>query len=107
MLKAARDEFLRDGSPDAKFTFAAQERWGWFLLDHGEPAAAAGAFNAVLAAAHGMASVQAAMAAAGRLGEARALAGRAVAASEHTEFPESVRLAHAKALLASLQGNAK
>jgi tetratricopeptide (TPR) repeat protein len=159
MLKAARDEFLRDGSPDAKFTLAAQERWGWFLLDHGEPAAAAGEFNAVLAAAHGMASVQAAMAAAGlarialaagslasaeswstramsllaattgdynvrlradiwmvraqvlaaagRLGEARALAGRAVAASEHTDFPESVRLAHAKALLASLQGNAK
>ncbi len=69
-------------------------------------AATTGDYNVRLRADIWMVRAQV-LAAAGRLGEARALAGRAVAASEHTDFPESVRLAHAKALLASLQGNAK
>ncbi len=153
MLKAARDEFLRNGSTGV-ITLSAQERWGRFLLDHGEPQAAATEFNAVLAAGHGVGSAPAARAAAGlarvalasgttavaedwsaramalmaattgqfdvrfrvdvwlpraqvlaaegKAAEARALAAQAVAASEHTDVPESRRLARARAVLASL-----
>jgi serine/threonine-protein kinase len=154
MLKAARDEFLRDGNPGGTLTLNARERWGRFLLEHGEPQAAAAEFNDVLAAAHGAASAPAARAAAGlarialtsgttvaaeawsvramalmaattgqfdvrfrvdvwlaraqvlaaqgRTAEARALAAQAVAASEHTDAPESRRLARARAVLGSL-----
>jgi serine/threonine-protein kinase len=153
MLKAARDEFLRDGSTGV-ITLSAEERWGRFLLDHGEPQAAAGEFKAVLAAGHGAASAPAARAAAGlarvalaagtpvaaeawsaramalmaaakgqydvrfrvdvwlaraqvlaaegRTAEARVLAAQAVTASEHTDVPESPRLARARAVLGSL-----
>jgi serine/threonine-protein kinase len=154
MLKAARDEFVRDGNPGGTFTLSAQERWGRFLLEHGDPQAATAEFNAVLAAAHGVASAATARAAAGlarvalaagttaaaeawsaramalmaaatgqydvrfrvdvwlaraqvlgaegRMAEARLLAAQAVTASEHTDVPESPRLARARAVLGSL-----
>jgi serine/threonine-protein kinase len=65
LLQAARDEFLRYGNPGGVLTLNAEERWGWFLLDHGEPAAAAQEFHAILDQAHGKQCAAAAMASAG------------------------------------------
>ena len=48
MLLASRDEWRRFGLPDISDSLAAQERWGFFMLEHGEAAAAAAEFRNVV-----------------------------------------------------------
>jgi serine/threonine-protein kinase len=65
MLKAARDEFLQYGNPGGEMTLNAEERWGRFLLDHGDSTGAAHEFGAILQQAGGKPCAAAAMALAG------------------------------------------
>ncbi len=65
VLQAAAADWRREGVPGVAATLVPQERWGAFLLDRGEPAAAADIFRAVLAQGRGAASAPAARAAAG------------------------------------------
>lgn len=65
LLRAARDEWLRDGVAGTVAVGAAQERWGRFLLEQGNPHAAEAEFKAVLGQSHGAVSGPAALAAAG------------------------------------------
>jgi len=65
LLKAARDEFLLYGNAGQPLTLAAEERWGRFLLDHGEAASAAAEFHAILDQARGTPCAGAAMASSG------------------------------------------
>jgi len=53
VLKASLDEWVAKGAPDYFPVLRIRERWGRFLLDHGEPAAAREQLQAVLAQAHG------------------------------------------------------
>jgi len=63
LLKDARDEYVAH-SPQSLF-MGVEERWARFLLDHGDSAAAAREFTAVLQQSKGAPSLAAAMAAAG------------------------------------------
>jgi len=53
MLKSSLDERLAKDPPDAGTIRAARERWGRFLLDHGDAAGAEEQFRLVLAQEHG------------------------------------------------------
>ncbi|MBS0613854.1 MAG: serine/threonine protein kinase [Proteobacteria bacterium] len=52
-LKASLDDWTAKGDQDYFPVLRIRERWGRFLLDHGEPAAAREQLQAVLAQAHG------------------------------------------------------
>jgi len=52
-LKASLDDWVAKGTPDYFPVLRIRERWGRFLLEHGEPAAAREQLQAVLAQAHG------------------------------------------------------
>jgi hypothetical protein len=99
-LKASRDDAITNGNPAGRITMSIRERWGRFLLNHGESAAAAAEYNAVLAAARDAASEPAAMAAAGlarialavgKLGDADRLSARAVSVLAATTMQYDVR----------------
>jgi serine/threonine-protein kinase len=101
LLKAARDEFLRYGNPGQPLTLAAEERWGRFLLDHGETAAAAAEFHAILDQANGKPCAGTGMAsaglarialAAGNLAEADTRSSAAVAMLDNAVTNYDVRL---------------
>ncbi len=52
-LKALLDEWLGKGAPDFYPVLGTRERWGRFLLTHGDPDGAEQQFNEVIAQAHG------------------------------------------------------
>lgn len=52
-LRAVLDERLATGSQDAQALLAARERWGRFLIEHGDVAAARAQFLAVVKQDHG------------------------------------------------------
>ena len=116
MLAAARDEWASRGAPGAAASLAAEERWGRFLLDHGETAPAASSFKAVLAQSPPGPSAPAALAqagaarvalAGGRIEEAEAASARAVdlLAALQVEYDVRIRIeiwsARAEALAAA------
>jgi hypothetical protein len=87
LLRAARSEAMKFGTPDGITTLSIRERWGRFLMDHGETAAASRELTEMLTNAHGAPSAIAASAnadlglialAAGRLTEAEALSAQAM-----------------------------
>jgi eukaryotic-like serine/threonine-protein kinase len=53
MLKAVFDQRIANGPPDYQPVLAIRERWGRFLLDQGDLAAATAQFNEVVQQAHG------------------------------------------------------
>ncbi len=65
LLQTARDDWIRYGPKGTSQTLGARERWGRFLLDHGETAAAGEEYRAILQQSQGTASAPAALAAAG------------------------------------------
>jgi serine/threonine-protein kinase len=53
LLRAARDAAIKFGTPDGIVNLSQRERWGRFLMDHGEPAAATAELTEVLKNTHG------------------------------------------------------
>ncbi len=49
MLLDARNKWVQFGVPGTSDLLSAEERWGRFQLEHGDPAGAAAKFGAVLA----------------------------------------------------------
>jgi serine/threonine-protein kinase len=95
LLQAARDEWVKYGPPGGELTLEARERWARFLLDHGETAAAAAEYRAILQQSSGAAMAPVALAAAGL---ARVALAAGAQADAEAQSAQAVRLLDAATL---------